>query len=112
MKKKSLPKIKKEIKNFLSQEEGNINKNNAAKIGMSLLVLGISMTGIMKSDPALGACSHISHGSHGSHGSHVSHGAHGSHGSHVSHGSHASHSAHGAHGSHGSHSSHGRGGWC
>lgn len=88
MKKKSLPKIKKEIKHFLSQEEGGINKSNAAKIGMSLLILGVAMTGIMKSDPSLGACSHASHGSH------------------------ASHSAHGAHGSHGSHSNHSRGGWC
>jgi len=107
MKNKKIPQIKKDISHFLSSEEGSINKKDATKIGMGLLVLGVSMTGIMKADPALGACSHSAHGSHGSHGSHSAHASHASHGSHSAHASHASHNSHASHASHASHGAHG-----
>ena len=73
MKESKLPQIKKDIKVFLSSEEGRINKKSVAKIAMTFLALGVGLAGAMKPDPASAACSHASHSSHGSHGSHSSH---------------------------------------
>lgn len=77
MKKSKIPQIKKDIKAFLTSEEGRINKKDAAKIAMSLLVLGVALTGTMKPESiSAGTCncctpcpSHCSHSSHSSHGS-------------------------------------------
>ena len=114
------PKLGKDIKAFLTSEEGNVNKKDIVKAGTMLLVLGMAVAGSMVAREVSAQdwkcehtshsshASHSSHGSHGSHSSHSSHGSHGSHSSHSSHGSHGSHSSHSSHGSHGSHSSHSR----
>ncbi|MDP1852669.1 MAG: His-Xaa-Ser repeat protein HxsA4 [Candidatus Omnitrophota bacterium] len=87
-----LPRIKKQIKDFLLREEGKISKKDIAKIGISLAVL----SAMFKPDSAQ-AASHASHNNHanalvtagrGGHNSGTPHGSHGSHGSHSSHGSH------------------------
>lgn len=69
---KYLPKIKKDLKVFLMSEEGKIVEKNAAKLGISLLVIAGALSGIMKPEDVQGACVHTSHGSHGSHGNHSS----------------------------------------
>ena len=81
--KQKLPQIKKEISHFLSNEEGGINKKNAAQIGIGLLALGVGMAEAMKADPALAQCFHTSHASHASHASHSAHASHASHASHA-----------------------------
>ncbi|MBU1255300.1 hypothetical protein KKH35_00320 [Patescibacteria group bacterium] len=85
MKKNKLPQIKKDIKDFLTREEGNMIKKDVAKIAIGLLVLGISLAPAMKADPAMAACKHSSH---------------------------SSHSQHSQHSNHSNHSNHSRGGWC
>ena len=42
-KKAALPQIKKEIKDFLMDEEGRISKKDIAKLGVSLAVLGFML---------------------------------------------------------------------
>jgi len=120
-----IPLIKKDLKAFLTSEEGKITNKNILKLGLGLIMVFRAI----QHDIAKGAqspefknnsfvdstkklvfsshVSHASHSSHSSHGSHASHGSHGSHDSHASHGSHGSHSSHGSHGSHDSHASHG-----
>lgn len=88
----NIPKIKKSLKNFLTEEEGKISKKNVAKIAGGTIGLGLALGGISsvirpESASAQVACSHSSHGSHGSHNSHGSHSSHNSHGSHGSHSS-------------------------
>jgi hypothetical protein len=79
------PKIKKNLKTFLTEEEGKIAKKSIKKIGLGLIMAGIAVSGLMRADKTLGqTCSHTSHASHASHASHSSHGSHGSHGSHTS----------------------------
>ncbi|MBU4386832.1 MAG: His-Xaa-Ser repeat protein HxsA4 [Actinobacteria bacterium] len=86
---KILPQIKKEVKSFLTREEGSITKKDAIKMSKIALVAGIGLAGAIKPDPTMAQtcnccdpcpthCSHSSHSSHGSHGSHSSHGSHGS----------------------------------
>ncbi len=79
MKKKQLPKIKKDLKNFLSNEEGRIAKKNIKKIGLGLAVLGAATAGLMKPDSSLAApiCSHAVHSVHYQHTVHHQHSAHG-----------------------------------
>ncbi|MCX5711916.1 MAG: hypothetical protein NTY47_02450 [Candidatus Omnitrophica bacterium] len=82
---RALPKVQKEIKDFLLSEEGKITKKAILKAGMSLALLGVM------SKPAsaqIGPHTNVlittgggGHTSHSSHGSHASHGSHGSHGS-------------------------------
>ena len=72
-KKKVFPRVKKDIRAFLTSEEGSINKKDAAKIAMGVLAVGIGLAGAMKPDISEAACFHGSHSSHGSHGSHGSH---------------------------------------
>jgi len=70
MSKDRFPKPKKEIKAFLSSEEGGINKKDIAKITTSLLALGMALGGLMKPDTGLATtCTHTSHASHASHSS-------------------------------------------
>ncbi len=106
-----LPKIKKVISAFLTEEEGRISKKvilaGGAMLAASAALSGSSTAhsqnivhsesssltygqGAAKAthshyDPA--HSSHSSHGSHGAHGNHSSHGSHGSHGNHTSHSS-------------------------
>ncbi len=92
MKKKNLPKIKKNLKSFLSSEEGKISKKNALKLGLGLTLLATIFgakniwAGHSSSTPHSSAF-HNS-GARGDHGSHSNHSSHNSHGSHGSHGSH------------------------
>lgn len=67
---KNLPKIKKELKFFLQSEEGKIVEKDAAKLAISLLVVGEVLSDVMTPMDAHAAprCVHASHGSHGSHG--------------------------------------------
>ncbi len=91
------PEIKKEVKDFLSEEEGNISRSKILTIG-SLIVM---MSVLLMDEVFAAHSSHSSHSSHGSHSSHSSHSSHYSsgHGSHVSHVSHASHESHVSHAS-------------
>lgn len=81
MKKKTqkLPQLKKQLRDFLTSEEGKITKKDILKIGLSLIALSLML-------PSEGAAQHTSglrnDASQGRHVSHSSHGSHGSHGSH------------------------------
>lgn len=80
------PKIRKNLRAFLNEEEGKITKKSLQKIGLGLITAGLALSGLMQADKTLAqTCSHTSHASHGSHSSHSSHGAHAAHGSHGSH---------------------------
>ena len=97
------PQIKREIINFIEDEEGNITRGKMLTVGSLVVLMGL-IAGI---DAYAKHSSHKSHSSHSStsyHRSHVSHTSHKSSNSHSSHGSHGSHSN--THGSHSSHSSH------
>ncbi len=80
--KSKLPKKKKNIKAFLSEEEGRITKQKILKFGLMVIGSAAALSSLMKADSTLAGSAHTSHGSHGSHGSHASHGSHDSHGSH------------------------------
>lgn len=73
-----LPKIKKDIKDFLLSEEGKMTRKDIAKLGISLAALSLFL-------PAEGFAQHTNtffatgQGGHTSHSSHASHGSHGSH---------------------------------
>ncbi|OGF27112.1 hypothetical protein A2303_03375 [Candidatus Falkowbacteria bacterium RIFOXYB2_FULL_47_14] len=71
-KKNKFPRLKKDIKAFLTDEEGSINKKDIAKIALSVLAVGIGLAGAMKPDVTNANCTHGSHGSHSSHSSHSS----------------------------------------
>lgn len=75
---KIFPSIKKDVQDFLTSEEGSINKKDVAQIAMKVLALGIGLAGAMKPDQGEAVCSHASHASHGSHSSHASHSSHSS----------------------------------
>ena len=90
-KEKKLPSLKKNLRNFLTSEEGKISKRKVSSMAGASIGVGMGIAALLmmvKSTEA--ACTHSSHGSHSSHASHNSHGSHGSHGSHASHGSHGS----------------------
>ena len=76
------PSVKKNLKMFLTSEEGRIAKKKIG--GMAGMSMGVGMgvaALLMYVKSAEAACAHTSHGSHSSHASHASHGSHGSHGS-------------------------------
>ena len=77
-KKKNIIKIenKKNLKKFLTEEEGKIAKKDIIKIGLAVIVIGTALSGLMKPDKTNAVCSHTSHASHGSHGSHGNHSSH------------------------------------
>lgn len=63
---KNLPKIKKDLKFFLRSEEGKIVEKDAAKLAVSLLVVGeVLSDAMMPMDAHAARCVHASHGSHG-----------------------------------------------
>jgi len=68
MKKGHLPKIKKDLKCFLSNEEGRITKKNVKKIALTLVAFGVATAGLMKVDESLArCCSHSVHSVHNHH---------------------------------------------
>lgn len=77
-KKKPFPKIKKEIKAFLTSEEGRITKKSAIDLGIKAAILGSLLPKISKA-----ISSHVSHSQHSSchascHDSHAQHSKHNS----------------------------------
>lgn len=62
---KNFPRIKKDLKFFLQSEEGKIVEKNAAKLAISLLVIGGALSDVMTPVDAHAAFCHGSHGSHG-----------------------------------------------
>ena len=75
--KSQLPKIKKDLKNFLSNEEGRIAKKNVKKIALTLAALSAATAGLIKSDSSLAAiCSHSFHSIHSVHSAHSAHSDH------------------------------------
>ncbi len=74
-----LPKVKKDLRCFLNEEEGKIAIKSAVKLGLGILAAGLALSKFMKINESLAGSAHTSHGSHGSHASHSSHGSHGSH---------------------------------
>lgn len=90
--KKKLPKIKKDIKDFLLSEEGKISKKNIAKLGISLAILAMTL------QPQSAQAQHSSHSSHSN--TFFSSGR----------GGHSSATVHSS--VHANHGHHGSGGWC
>ena len=80
MKKEKIPQIKKDIKAFLTSEEGRINQKDIARIGLGVLVIGLGLAGIAKpSSTMAGTCNccapcptHCSHSAHSAHSAHSS----------------------------------------
>ena len=77
-----LPKVdKKNIKAFLSEEEGEVTKESVQKIGMGVVAAGIALAGVMYTEEAFAdyecAQAYVEHNHHSSHSSHGSHGSHG-----------------------------------
>ena len=103
------PEIKKEISDFMFEEEGNIPRNKL--LGLSSMILLLSL--LYANDVFAAHRSHRSHSSHRSHrNGHTSHSNHYSHNNHNNHSSytqHYSHRSHVSHTSHVSHASHGNG---
>ena len=94
------PQIKREIMNFIEDEEGNITRGKMLTVGSLVVLMGL-IAGI---DAYAKHSSHKSHSSHSSTSYHRSHVSHTSHRSSTGHSSHSSHSN--THSSHSSHSSH------
>jgi hypothetical protein len=70
MKKNKFPVIKKELKTFLSSEEGRIVEKDAVKLGITLVAIAGIVGGVMKAHDVNASCTHGSHGSHSNHASH------------------------------------------
>ena len=69
-KKNYIPGIKRDLKEFLTSEEGKIVEKNAVKLAVTLTAIAGIIGGVMKPHDVQAGCAHTSHGSHGSHGSH------------------------------------------
>ncbi len=70
---------KKNLKTFLSEEEGKMTKKDILKLGaIVIFAAGILSRGIVKPEDARAGTAHGSHASHASHGSHSSGGNNGS----------------------------------
>ncbi len=92
-KKKNMPQLKEEIKDFLFNEEGKITKKNIGKIGISLVILGMMLES--------NASAHNSHSSVAPHTNSFNYGGSGGHTSAPVHSN-----------THANHSNHSSGGWC
>jgi hypothetical protein len=91
-KKKALfPNMRKDIKDFLLKEEGNMIKKDVVKMGIGLLIVSLGLKTAMKADPTqaanccIGSCAPTCRPSHCSHSSHSSHSNHSNHSSHDNH---------------------------
>lgn len=91
--KKNLPSFKKDIKDFVLNEEGKISKKNIAKIGISLAILEMMFEPMAQAGP--------SHSSHASHSSGLFSTGRGGHQSTTTHAN-----------THSNHSNHSQGSWC
>jgi hypothetical protein len=69
MKQVKFPIIKKDFKDFLTEEEGGINKKDLKKITLAILAIGIAVSGLGIGDSAQAGCAHGSHSSHSNHSS-------------------------------------------
>ena len=94
-----LPQLKKDIHDFLLNEEGKIAKKDIAKLGISLAILAMMFA------PEVIAQHSNSHSAHTSHTNEFFSGGEGGHDSQIPHGN--AHSN-----AHSSHSAHSSGGWC
>lgn len=90
--KAKFPQVKKDIKDFIFNEEGKISKNNIAKLGISLAVLGMML------QPENTQAQHSSHSSHTNAFFATGRGGHNSSTVHTN--------------VHANHGNHGVGGWC
>ncbi len=68
------PKLQKNLKAFLNEEEGRIAKKSVKKISVGLFIAGAAVAGLIKADPSLADCAHNNHSSHVSHSQSYSHG--------------------------------------
>lgn len=100
--KNKYPSVKKQIKDFLADEEGKISKKDIAKLGVSLAVLGMMMQpGVAHAGTHTDAyANHYSANDTSGHTSSTDHTN-----------SHANHSNHGNHANHGNHGNYSHGGW-
>jgi uncharacterized protein (UPF0216 family) len=60
-KNKKLPQFKKDIKDFLTSEEGKVTRKDITKVALGVLALGIGLAGIMKPEHVNAACGHGSY---------------------------------------------------
>ena len=97
---KIYPRAKKEMKLFLSSEEGRITRKAIIKTAMATAFIGMMVDASMVQAVHANSQSYL-HYSCAPDGTNcnAAHSSHSSHGSHGSHGSHASHASHGSHGS-------------
>ncbi len=75
-KRKNLPKKKKTLKAFLSEEDGKIAKKNIAKFGLTVISGAMILTSGMKPHDVSADCTHSSHASHSNHSNHGNHANH------------------------------------
>lgn len=61
-----LPCIKKDIKNFLTETDGKVNKKDIAKIAMGVLAVGASVSSLGVADSTNASCATGSYSGHGS----------------------------------------------
>jgi len=90
IKKNKIPRIKKDIQDFLIAEEGTISKKSVIDTGLALALLTVFLGS--QTQEASGQYPHTSGGTHTSLGGDPAETCHNQHSNHGSHGSHASHS--------------------
>jgi hypothetical protein len=74
--KKDLPRKKKTLKAFLSEEDGKIAKKDIAKFGLTVISGAMILSAGMKPHDVLADCAHSSHASHNNAPPHSSHSNH------------------------------------
>jgi len=105
MLKKFLPRFKKKISSFLSEEDGRISKQSLLAISAFLATGALST--IFSATSVKASVTHsndlsLTHSGANAVGIHQHHSSHSSHASHASHGTHSSHASHASHGTHSS----------
>lgn len=80
-----IPKIKKSIREFVSDESGSVSKDGILKVG-----LAVGLGTILLSTTAASHSSHTRHSVSGSYSPYTVTGSHGHHGQHSSHSNHSS----------------------
>lgn len=65
MKQLKIPKIKKELKNFLTNQEGEINKKDVILIAVAVLAVAVAISGAIDiNDVSAATCGHGQHSSY------------------------------------------------
>lgn len=95
--KNKIPRIKKDIQDFLTAEEGAISKKSIIDTGLALALLTVFLGSQIQEASGQVVYPHSSGGTHTSSGGSPTE---------------TCHNQHSNHGSHGSHDAHGSGGWC